>query len=148
MKKPFFYILLLLIALSYKATCQNANLVIQINEKLIKGPLYCSITFDSINGQRSNVLYLPGELLLDSTIWNKIDKDSTKSFWFHFYGTENLKTTPYFVKLTRRHLKMSYLILNVYDFSDKKYKKMYQWLTDKNYLVEPEFSGSGKYIRH
>jgi hypothetical protein len=91
---------------------------------------------------------VPGELLLDSTIWNKIGEDTTKPFWFHFYGSDKYKTIPYFVELTARKLKQSYLILNVYDFSVEKYKRWYQSLTDKKYIVELTFDGSGKYIKH
>lgn len=127
---------------------QNANLTIQVNEKLITKPLYCSLTLDSINSEKFNIWYMPGELILNTLIWDKINKDSTKSFWFHFYGTDKYKTTSYVAELTAIQLKKSYLILNVYDFSDQKYKRRYQWLTDKNFLIEFEFDGSGKYIKH
>ncbi len=111
--------------LSKNVSSQNANLIIQVNEKLITKPLYCSLTFDSTNGQRFNVWYMLGELMLDTLIWNKINKDSTKSFWLHFYGIDKYNTTPYFAELTARHLRKSFLILNVYDFSEKKYKRWY-----------------------
>jgi hypothetical protein len=38
------------------------------------------------------------------------------------------------------------LILNVYDFRDKKYKRGLGYLTNENFLCEYEFPGSGQYI--
>ncbi len=146
--KYLWIILFFLITSIVKIQAQNSNITIQINEKLVTHPLYCSIRFDSMAGPVYNVFYLPGELLLDSVVWNKINSDTTKPIWFHFSNPFDLKSAGYVTALTRKDLKRDYLILSVFDFSNKKYKRWYQWLTDKNYLIEKVSYGSGIRLKH
>lgn len=146
MTKSTLYIFILFLALAKNADAQPVNLTIVVNEKLIRVPLICIVTFGSLKRERFFVNYVPGELLLDTIIWNKINNDSVKSICLSFYNVDK-KPVEYSAELTVAQLKKEYLILNVYDFSEKKYKRWYQWITDKNYLVEIGCEGCGIYIK-
>lgn len=146
--KYLWTILIFIVSISVKPKAQSSNITIQIDEKLVTQPLYCSMRFDSMTGPVYNVIYLPGELLLDSVVWNKINSDTTKPIWFHFSNPFNLKSAGYVTALTRKELKKDYLIISVFDFSNKKYKRWYQWLTDKNFIIEKGFYESGIYLKH
>lgn len=132
---------------------QKVNLIIQVNDKLIVTGLYnFHIVFDSVDSKKQfSVNYIPGDLSIDEDVWSQINLDSTSRLFLKFdYSTftkEHQEIANFFVELTQLKLKKPYLILNIYDFRDKKYRHWYQWHTDKNYLAELNFPGSGIYIR-
>ena len=151
MIKTSLHIVILLIFFSKTTLCQNVNLIIQINEKLITTPLNTFLTFDSLNSKHFDITYVPGDLSIDTILWKKINIDSTKHFWLHFYYTTFSKgkqnNAHFFIELTPAKLKNRYSILNIYDFRDKKYKHWYQRLTTETFLAELTFPGSGIFIR-
>ena len=110
------------------------------------------IVFDSIDNRKQfEVTYVPGDLIISDLVWTKINSDTTSNFFLKFdyytYTNNAQKITNFFVELTRFELKQPYLILNIYDFRNKKYKHWYKWLTDKEFLSEFRFPNSGIYIR-
>jgi len=133
--------------------CQNVNFIVQVNDKLIiTGLSNFQIAFDSVDsGNQFKVSYVPGDLSIDEDVWSKINLDSTSRLFLKFdYSTftrGEQETAHFSVELTHLKFNQRYLILNIYDFRDKKYKLWYQWHTDKNFLAELSFPGSGVYIR-
>jgi hypothetical protein len=145
--------LILIISLMTTALSQNVNLIIQVNEKIAVTELAnIHIVFDSVDNRKQfDVNYVPGELIISDYVWTKINSDSASKFFLKFdyytYTKDEQKIANFFVELTRFELKQPYLILNIYDFRDKKYKHWYQWITDKEFLSEFRFPNSGIYIR-
>ena len=143
----------LIISFLTTSLSQNVNFIIQINEKLIvTGITNIHIVFDSVESRkRFDINYVPGDLIISNEVWNKINSDSSTKLFLKFdYNTftkNHHKIANFFVELTRWKLKQRYMILNIYDFRDKKYKHWYQWHTDKEFLAELNFPSSGIYIR-
>ena len=126
---------------------------IQVNDKLVRSGLNSfNLKFGSGENEKFiPVDYMPGELILTMETWEQINSDSLNKFSLSFnYTTYHNKvqtTANYYVGLSREKLQQRYLILNIYDFKDKKYKHWYQWHTDKSFLAELEHPNSGLYIR-
>ena len=121
---------------------QNVNLIIEVNEKLCYEEhitdAYLEIGTDS-QSKRLNVRYIPGDLILSKEAWDIINADTAKKLSLHFtshtYLIDRDDTAIFFCDLTRNDLKQPYLILNIYDFRDKKYREWYQYLTKNNFLA-------------
>lgn len=132
---------------------QKVNLIIQVNDKLIvSGLSRFQIAFDSVNSNKLfAVSYVPGDLSIDEYLWKKINLDSNLRIFLKFdyytYTKDDQEIANFYVELTQHKLQQRYLILNIYDLRDKKYKHWYQWHTDKPFLAELTFPGSGLYIR-
>jgi hypothetical protein len=147
-----YFLLCILSLFSKLVTAQNVNMVIQINDKLIRSEISgLRLVFDSgLNRKTIPVGYIPGELLLNDSAWKEISIHPGM-FALHFdytdYSKRKYSTSNFDVDLTLHILQQRYFVLNVYDFSDRKYRNWYQYITDKNYLVEIEYPGRGKYIR-
>jgi hypothetical protein len=148
-------VLLGLFGFSSSLLGQNSNFIIQVNEELvIDGILKPTLTFNSETEKFSSTAlkYVPGNLILSDDLWSKILSDTTSGFVLSFnYQTFEKKKTDiaqFEIKLTKEDFLREYIVLNIYDFRDKKYKKWYQLYTDKNYLVNKMFPGSGIYPRY
>jgi hypothetical protein len=152
--KVILYISFFLSTVSHKAVAQNVNLMIQVNETLIYDlitDVYIKVGTDS-DSKRLNVSYVPGDLILSEDAWNIINADTSKKISLHFtYLTplkNHLDTAAFYCDLTRPDFKQPYLILNIYDFRDKKHRYRYQNLTNKNFLAELTYPGSPRFIRN
>jgi len=151
--KMILYTLFFLSAVSHKAATQNVNLIIEVNEKLTYEEitnLYIEVGTDS-DSKRLNVSYVPGDLLLSQDAWNIINADTSKRlslyFTYNTFSKNRHETATFYRDLTRHDLKQPYLILNIYDFRDKKYRHWYQYLTNNDFLAELRFPNSGVFIR-
>ncbi len=133
---------------------QNVNLVIQVNEKLVVSEL-SSIYLVFGTGtevKKIPVGYVPGDLILDEKALALINADTLNKFSLRFdyntYSNDNHEIANFYVDLTKQQIKQPYLVLNIYDFRDKKYRHWYKWLTtDKDFLAELRYPNSGIYIR-
>jgi hypothetical protein len=144
----------ILLCLSKFAFGQNGNVIIQVNQKLIyNGISRTYLICDSCkNARQIPVSYIPGKLILDEQAWTLINGDTSNKFSLHFdyytYSKGKQKIANFFVQLSKKAIEESYLIINIYDFRNKKYKKWYQWHTaSKEFLAELIFPNSGVYIR-
>lgn len=132
---------------------QNANVIIQVNNKLIKNGELAAMYLkcDSCSNVRKiSIGYIPGDLMLDKEAWTMIETSNEFSLHFDYYtySKGKQKIANFFVDLNKEILKQSYLIINIYDFRDRKYRKWYQWHTaNKEFLAELEYPNSGVYIR-
>jgi len=152
MKKTI-YILIYFVFISKVDFGQSVNMIIQVNEKLKYedfGSIY--LTFGSNNdSKRYPAGYMPGRLTIDKDAWDILEADSSVKCTLHldYYAYKNnaQNVTNFYVNLNLRLLVQPYLVLNIYDFRDKKYKSWYQWHTYQNFLAEFRFPNSGHYIR-
>lgn len=146
--------LLLITIFSFSASSQNSNVILQVNEKTLNygevSNLYIEFT-DSNNHEKHYLKYYPGDLIFDKELWNKINSDSIHKLKLHFdyytYKKEDQQIDNFDIELHKGLLKQHYLIIDVYDFRDKKYKKWYQYYTKEDYLVQLIYPQCGYYIR-
>jgi hypothetical protein len=131
----------------------KVNLVIQWNDKLVRQEisnvrLYIETTEKTHNLDAG---YNTGDLLLPANVSKILTRDSIKSMTLMFdlnsfrrdkHEILNVKTS-----FSKFLMGQPYLILNVYDFSDKKYKRRFGYLTKDKFICEYEFPNSGRYIR-
>lgn len=94
--------------------------------------------------------YYPGDLIVPEVVWSKIQTDTVNKFNLHFgyytYKRGKQEAANFDVALTRNQLKQKYLMVDVYYFRDRKYKRMYQYITNKNYLVQLIYPQCGYYV--
>lgn len=125
------------------------NFIIQVNENLIENQL--SNLYLSLDDEKLEVNYLPGELVISDENYDLINSGDIKSFYLHFdyntYSGQKHSIVNFFVELTSETLKQPYVILNCYDFRDKLYKRRYQHLTSEDFICELVYPGSGRLIR-
>ena len=128
---------------------QNVNMILEVNGKVLNGEI--SNLYIKYGEEKYSVNYYPGDLILGDIVWAKIQAETQKKFSLHFdYNTfrkDNHEIASFEVEIGKETLKQPYLIVNVYDFRDKQYKKWYQYLTKENYLVEINCPNCGLYIR-
>jgi hypothetical protein len=151
MKKVFIFLSVLF--LSKIQFGQRVNLIIEVNDKLILDGLSAVhlVFYSGTDTQTVAVDYIPGELTLPEETWNLIQKDTSVKFTLHFdYNTfikNQHQIAHFYVGLSRHILEQRYVIINIFDFREKNYRRWYQWHTDKNFLAELTYPNSGKYIR-
>ncbi|MEW5677381.1 hypothetical protein ABGT15_13805 [Flavobacterium enshiense] len=150
-KKFYYYIFLLFVQLSFS---QNVNFIIQVNEKLAEqgriANLYVKFSTEN-QSKKYYVNYYPGDLILNEEVWSLINSPSIDKFYLHFdfytYTKESQKIKSFDMEINKKLLEQPYLIANIYDFRDKKYKRWYQWHTKESYIVEFKHPQSGILVR-
>ncbi len=133
-------------------TAQNFNVILQVNDINLNGEI--TNLYLSNNNQKTDekiyVDYYPGDLIINNYNKEKFEK-LNENFFLTFThntfkkGIQDLKT--FNIKLHKKNLEQPYLIINVYDFRNHKYKKWYQYLTKDDYIAQITFPNSGLYIR-
>lgn len=148
--KAKLYILLLVCVNTLFA--QNINVILQVNGKTLNGEvanLYMQIG-EKPDNEKFQLSYYPGDLIVPEVVWSKIQTDTVNKFSLHFdyytYKRGKQEVANFDVALTRNQLKQKYLIIDVYDFRDRKYKRRYQYITKKNYLVQLIYPQCGYYV--
>jgi hypothetical protein len=106
------------------------------------------VTLDTIiNNRKYLVDYVPGNLKLPKELMRVLEADSSKVIMLHFtYNTfknNSHQTAHFYTPLTQTQMKQPYLILNIYDFRDKKYKKLYQKKEGQEFVSELVYPNSG-----
>ena len=149
-----FQLLLLMLTISNIGIGQNLNMVIQVNEKLVTSEISnLCLNFENVDGEKNRILinYYPGDLVLDNDIWGKINSETTKkitlTFDYNTYKNNERQIGNFSVEMQKYHFDKRYLILNIYDFRERKYRKWYGCLTDKEFIAELNFSQGGILIR-
>jgi hypothetical protein len=133
---------------------QNLNMVIEVNERLITSEISGAyLNFENADGTKSRNLvgYYPGELVLQVEDWEKINSESTKNiiltFDYNTFNSNSHQIGNFGIEMQKYHFDKRYLILRVYDFRERKFKKRYGCLTDKNFISEFNFPQGGILIR-
>jgi len=149
------YLYIIALTICSKLTVgQDINLIIQVNERLEQSNFSnIYVTLDTIvNHRKYMVDYIPGNLKLSSDLLKILETDSSKSIMLHFtyntYKKDNHQTQHFFAPLTPNQMRQSYLILNIYDFRDKKYKTWYQKNKKQEFVSELSYPNSGILIRN
>nr|WP_314492692.1 hypothetical protein [uncultured Chryseobacterium sp.] len=135
---------------------QSANLILQVNGKIITSEfdnIYLKFDLED-HSKIINVNYLPGDLSLTEEAWVIIKSQPEKKFYLHVdyytYKSGKQNIVNFDIELSKYLLEQKYLIADIYDFRNKSYKRKYQYLTDKHYLVQlywrPENGVHGIYI--
>ena len=144
-------LLILLIAITARFSYgQHLNMVIQVNEKLVISEISgVKLNFENIDKTKSSILvgYNPGELILEDGNWTKIRSDSTQkinlTFDYYTYKGAQQRIRNYSVEMEKYHFDQPYLILNIYDFRDRKYRKRFSCLTDNDFIADLYFPQGG-----
>jgi hypothetical protein len=146
--------ILLIFGIAHSGFGQNLNMVIEVNERLVVSEIAGAyLNFENVDGTKSRNLvgYHPGELILQKEDWEKINAESTKkiSLTFDYYALKGRyhNSTNFLIEMQKYHFDKSYLILRVYDFRERKFKKRYGCLTTEKYIAELNFPQGGILIR-
>ena len=125
-------------------------MVIDVNDELVTNEISGAyLNFEYKDGTKEKILigYHPGELLLEQNSWNKINSEQTKkitlSFTYYTWKRKTQKNTTFEIEMEKYLFDKRYLILHVYDFGDRKYRKKYGCLTDKNYIFDFNYPQGG-----
>ena len=150
----FKLIFALLVLITINGFGQNLNMVIEVNERLVVGEIAGAyLNFENADGTKSRNLvgYHPGELRLQKEDWEKIKAESTKkiTLTFDYYALKGKyhNSVNFGIEMQKHHFDKSYLILRVYDFRERKFRKRYGCLTDEKYIAELNFPQGGILIR-
>lgn len=129
-------------------------MIIQVNNELVvSGIGRPSITINQGETKKSfGVDYVPGKLTMSQNAWELITNDTIGSFDFQFdYYTskgQNLDIKRFKAILSKNLLDSNYLIINIYDFRNRKYRKWYGPYTEEDYLVELNYPNGPIYVRY
>lgn len=142
-------ILLLFLGVHKMGFGQDLNMVIEVNAKTVISQIMSAyLIFKHQDGTLTKNLigYRPGKLVLKPEDWSEINNPKTKTITLSFdYYPFDLK--PHYkhhfdVALEKKHFEQSYLVLKVYNFGTKRFRKKYSCLTDAKYVYELIFPGS------
>lgn len=132
---------------------QNTNLILMVNDQLLNGEitnLYLKFE-NEIESKKIFVNYYPGDLIFNQEALDLINSDKTKKIYLHFdynsFKRNDHLISNFDIELNKNMFHQPYLIINVFDFRDKKYRNWYQYLTKETYLPQITFPNSGTYIR-
>lgn len=146
----FKVLILLIIGIIHSGFGQNLNMVIDVNDKLVTSEISGAyLNFENKDGTKEKILigYHPGELLLEQNSWNKINSEQTKkitlSFTYYTWKRKKQKSATFKIEMEKYLFDKRYLILHVYDFRDRKYRKKYGCLTDENYIHDFNYPQGG-----
>ena len=128
-------------------------MVIEVNERLVISEISnIELNFEKIDKTKSStpVGYHPGELILEDQSWEKIKSDLTQkislTFDYYTYNGTGQQIRNYSIEMGKYHFDKPYLILNIYDFRERKYRKRYSCLTDNDFIAELYFPQGGSLI--
>jgi hypothetical protein len=131
----------------------KVNLVIKLNDKLLENGVSNTQLAIETDKDKYNVgvQYYTGDLILPADVMTILNRDSIKSMTLTFdistfkgdkQDIMNIKTN-----FSKYLIIQPYIILNVFDLRDKKFKRQLGHVTKDNFLCEYNFPGSGLYIR-
>jgi hypothetical protein len=141
-------------------TCQcsfgqetKLNFVIKLNDKLLENGV--SNTQLGIETDKDKymfrVQYYTGDLILPADVMAILNRDSIKSMTLTFdistFKGEKQDILNIKTNFSKYFITQPYVILNVFDLRDKKFKRQLGHVTKENFLCEYNFPGSGLYIR-
>jgi len=146
----FNILILLIFGITNYVFGQNLNMIIDVNDELLTnyvGDAY--LNFENEDGTTEKILigYHPGELILEQNAWNKINSAEitkiTFSFTYNTWKRGQHESINFKIKMKKYHFDKTYLILHIYDFRNRKYRRKYGCLTDENYIYEFRFPEGG-----
>ncbi|MDC7998420.1 hypothetical protein POW22_10345 [Gilvibacter sediminis] len=128
-------------------------MIIQVNGELcVSGVTNSRIAIEFLDGTKDEIAvhYVPGNLIVTVNQLEKIQADSVSRISFLFekpYEKGKFIEYSFFeIEMKKYHFKKDYLILHIYDFKDRRYRRKYGCLTEDEFIYEFEFRGSGTLI--
>jgi hypothetical protein len=144
--KNIIYYTLLLFLISNSAKSQewvDLNLIITINGTISPGSIALKMNYVLKNGEfrKIDLNYTPGSLKIKKTDLDEIEKDSVVNLNIDIRHTkickDNISYSNYIIDDFKFNwLKNDFFILHIYDLNDKKNKKFYNPLPNKNFTYE------------
>jgi hypothetical protein len=125
-------------------------MIIDVNDELVTSEISgVYLNFENKNGTSEKILigYHPGELLLEQNSWNTINSEQTQkitlSFTYYTWKRKKEKIATFEIEMEKYLFNKRYLILHVYDFRDRKYRRKYGCLTEENYIFDFNYPQGG-----
>lgn len=126
---------------------KNFNFIITVNKEFVSTCTPTCIYLLKDNGEKTNVdiSYYPGNLSIEEEGYEKILSFEGKigliySSYEKVNGKECYKT--YDIPLEIQIFKCGYVILEIYNLEDKRFKKLYYSFEGKNYIYDLQVDGS------
>jgi len=142
----FFLVIIIFLSGLSNLVAQNFNVILQVNDTNLFGNIG-NPHITNIENNKSKIYpnYYPGDLIIEN--FEDINEVFYLCFDYYTYKNNRQKIKNFKVKLTKQLLENPYLIINIYDFRNRKYKRWFQYLTKEDYLVQLTFPNSGLYVR-
>ncbi|REC45560.1 MULTISPECIES: hypothetical protein [unclassified Chryseobacterium] len=143
-------IFLIIVIFSFLNTyAQNFNVILQVNDVNIDGEI-TAMSLSNNNSrdeERIRVNYYPGDLIIpdyEKLSFEKLNNDFILTFNYNTYKRNSQQIATFNIKLSKELLKQPYLIINIYDFRVKKYKRWFQHCAKgSDYFPQISFQNSG-----
>lgn len=143
-------ILLVMIAtLSHANAQKRINLIVSVDDRIVKNLSGFEITIMSNSGEKKNIKakYSPGNLLIDELDYEKL-LDSTintidLSFLYNEYTNNDIIEYSYDIQIDKQFAKQNFILLYVYNTNKKKYRGLYKPMKGKKYVYEYDFPTQG-----
>jgi len=112
------------------------NVVIFVNDELVDS----AVTFLTFENKKQYLKYMPGDLEFETSEWNYFQNSAEDVELFIDYNSykDNQLSTNYKVTIKPYHRTKPYLVIRIYDFKTKKYRKWYGYRTNEKFYVEIE----------
>lgn len=125
----------------------QANIIICIDGEIIKALYLPKLEILDSNGVKKeiNISYVPGSLSMDNNDY-RILRSQDKFLLAFSIKDKDSGFRSYEIDAGKGWLAMSYIIVNIYNTDNKKYKNKLFPLPGKNYTFELEYSG-GQMLR-
>lgn len=125
----------------------RANVIVCIDGEIIKALYSPKLEVLDSNGIKKDIEigYVPGSLLMDNNDYRFLQSKDKFLLVFSIQDKDR-GFRSYEIEAGKGWLSMSYIILNIYNTENKKYKNKLFPLPGKNYTFELEYSG-GQMLR-
>lgn len=142
-------IFLIIVIFSFGSSyAQNFNVILQVNDVNIDGEItamYLSNN-NSRDEERITVNYYPGDLIIpdhERSSFEKLNNDLILTFDYNTNKRNSQQIATFNIKLSKELLKKPYLMINIYDFRVRKYKRWFQHCAkDSDYFPQISFQNS------
>jgi len=154
MRRIVFILLVIIIALKsngQEESKRNLNFIIMIDGNIpFQGDVNLQLSIKNKLIETIRVNYIPGDIILDDSAFNKIISMEEKSFRLEIYYSKlhknKIKSYYYNIILEKSWLKNSFNILRIYNLENKKNKKTFSDIEDRDYTYEID-SPNGSILR-
>ena len=127
----------------------KVNLVVLCNEKLVNGEM-SNLRVGLTVGDKLVYIpvdYVPGDMLLPKESFDALMSDSVTnielSFDMNTFVGQKHHILNFKTPFPKGLFSQTYLILNIFDFRDKRYRRQLGYLTQDDFISEFSFPGSG-----
>lgn len=133
----------------FSSQCKKVNLLIMIDEKpaLVVNDFYILSSFE----ESMKVKYSVGTINLDDENYTKLLNDKSQNITLNFESLLASKTfaSKYAVEIPKSFLNQDYIIVNIFNMDNKKYKKKYlkTMQEKKDYYIVVETPNSMKFSK-